>query len=391
MKGSSRNSRRAPWALLLAVSPAAGCVLLDADAMERWRADHGAGSPDTSNGDTATSGSCGLALSRVEPPWGNAAGGSVVSILGEGFEAGVEAWFGAEQAAVLTRSADVLQVQIPTSLTDGPVPVRVSLGGCEDTLSDGFTYWADATGQVGVLGGLVFGQYLGTYWTEGTPEPLTSGFITFIEPTAIDVPSMFGPALDTCEVDFAWAGDIQPLVLGVSNLALRTSTGILEVIPWDDDQGYFFADQIDAAFLEDGVTYDLEEIPSEVIPSLAVEGLARMPDAISLTGPALGGSTILSLSKSDLAFRWSGAPGDFAVIELLVSSSTGAVQYSITCTVKDDGAFNVPSASVGSWPTGRQVSVYLVRYGSTEAVLPYNGASSGVLAGQGVIAAFLSR
>jgi hypothetical protein len=56
----------------------------------------------------------------------------------------------------------------------------------------------------------------------------------------------------------------------------------------------------------------------------------------------------------------------------------------VTCTLRDDGAFNVPSGTFKGWATGRQLNIFVSRYKLADATIAYNNAATAVL-GQYVI------
>lgn len=84
-----------------------------------------------------------LAISEVQPPEANAAGGPFATVLGEGFDphAAVEVRFGeVESPRTAVIGADRLQVEIPPGTAGETVTIVVRQGAREATLEDGFRY-----------------------------------------------------------------------------------------------------------------------------------------------------------------------------------------------------------------------------------------------------------
>jgi hypothetical protein len=50
----------------------------------------------------------------------------------------------------------------------------------------------------------------------------------------------------------------------------------------------------------------------------------------------------------------------------------------VTCAVRDDGSFTVPSSAWSSWTTGRYVDIVVGRARMPSGTIPVNNADSGV-------------
>ena len=83
----------------------------------------------------------------VDPPWGSDAGGSQVTIAGEGLDLADRVSFGGADATLLATAEGLVQVSTPPG-TAGPVDVTVHAGASSTTLAGAFTYYPDAAGLV---------------------------------------------------------------------------------------------------------------------------------------------------------------------------------------------------------------------------------------------------
>ncbi len=94
------------------------------------------GSKSSSKGAPGTT----FGVTGVTPNTGGVAGGYSVMIQGTGFAHGSRVKFGANSAMILTSTATEIEVEVPASVTLGPVDVIVEQGGVTRRLTDGFTY-----------------------------------------------------------------------------------------------------------------------------------------------------------------------------------------------------------------------------------------------------------
>ena len=110
-------------------------------------------------------------MSSVEPAFGSTAGGSTLVLTGAGFNETAEVWLGGVSAEVVSVGPAELIVESPPASAAGLVNVQVSTSAETATLDEA-RYWADATGEVSLVGGVVRFNQVGGYWSDGAAPPV---------------------------------------------------------------------------------------------------------------------------------------------------------------------------------------------------------------------------
>jgi hypothetical protein len=98
-----------------------------------------------------------LALAQVSPALGAQAGGTRISIYGRGFGPGLAASIDGSNVTGLSVVSPTEATGLTPPGTPGARPVIISLGGAQDTLASGFTYFDPASTLGGGSGGPVLG------------------------------------------------------------------------------------------------------------------------------------------------------------------------------------------------------------------------------------------
>jgi len=294
----------------------------------------------------------GLTVTSVTPAYGTTAGNAQVVIAGGPFDNSVSVRFGGSAATIDSVTASQIHLHTPSASVEGAVDVQVTTDAGSGTLTSGFYYLEDGTGKVGVLGAHSWYHFVGSYW--GNPPPTDFGFsdFTFITPENVDYSKFYAASLDTCSANYSYSGpDLYIYDFGLSSAGLTAPDGSTITLPWDNTAGEFLLDSISNAQFQQAGSYDLQTVTSSEFPSFA---------------------------QSALSFTWTGTGGDFVLLELaLVNSAGTGYQFDVTCAVRDDGSFTVPSSAWPSWATNRQMDILVGRATSGLGTVPYNNADSG--------------
>ncbi len=322
----------------------------------------------------------GLSVNSVTPAYGTTAGNAQVVIAGGPFDDTVSVRFGGSAATIDSVTASQIHVHTPSASAEGAVDVQVSTSAGSGTLTSGFYYLEDGAGKTGVLGAHSWYHYVGTYW--GSPPPTDFGFsdFTFIVPETVDYGKYFYAAsLDTCSANYSYSGpDVYIYDFGLTSAGLSAPDGSTITLPWDNTAGLFLLDSISNAQFQQAGSYDLQTVTSSSFPSFAMSNILRTPSSFSVSSPAITGSSVPNLPQAGINFTWTGTGGDYILIEIGMFNSGGTgYQTDVTCAVRDDGSFTVPSSVWTSWPVNRQLDILVGRATKGTGTVPYNNADSG--------------
>ena len=97
-----------------------------------------------------------------------------------------------------------------------------------------------------------------------------------------------------------------------------------------------------------------------------------MATAPTVTVPAITGDAVPYIDRAQ-AFSWSPTGADWVLITMGVLDSTGAGYAEVVnCVAMDDGRFTMDGDQFSSWPTGRQVNVFVGTVYESTPALPWN-------------------
>lgn len=319
-----------------------------------------------------------LRITSVTPSYGTTAGNAQVVIKGGPFDNSASVRFGGSAATVDSFTTTEIHVHTPSASAEGAVDVLVSTSASSATLTSGFYYLQDGAGKVGVIGGHQWFHYAGTYW--GNPPPTDFGYsdVTFITAANVDYSKFFSATLDTCTRDYTYAGpDMYVYDFEVPSVALTAPDGATITMPWDSAYGGFVIDELTNPQFQQNGSYDLQTVSSPSFPSFAMPDIMRTPSSFTVNAPAIGGSSPPSISRTSLNLTWTGSGGDYILVYLgLWPNGTGPYEQLVTCALRDDGSFTVPSSVWTSWPTNRQLDVVVGRATAGTGTVPYDNSSS---------------
>jgi hypothetical protein len=372
----------------------------DADADADSDADADADSDSDADADPLT-------IDSVSPEWGSNGGGTQVTVTGGPFDDSARIYFtgsATREGEVGIVSQNQLTATVPSSTDVGAVDVKVVTDTRTGTATSAFQYWADGTGKFGVLGGVEWFHYVGSYWS-GTPTDFGDAFLFFTQPTTESYRTLFySPSLDTCVSNYAGAS-ADAIDLGVTDVKLTIPTGGTLTLVQDTTSTWLYAlddtnadgyrDDLRANQYSQNGTYGLRPISASGFPSFILDDLAVTPSgSFQVTSPAIGGSTVPTFG-SNIHFTWTGAtnqtgqtPGVYMVAALQRLNPAGdRVVEAVTCAFHDTGDFTVPGSTWSAYPSGVQITVLVGRISETGGTLPYNDADSGVVGSYWVIGA----
>ena len=112
---------------------------------------------------------------------------------------------------------------------------------------------------------------------------------------------------------------------------------------------------------------------------MTVDNLLRAGQAFSVSQPAIQGNVPPNISRNQ-TIRWSGSNADWMLILIAVVDSSGSsIESVVQCIARDDGEFTIDGSKFSSWPTNRQVNVYVGAVKEQGGNLPFNNAESRIV------------
>jgi hypothetical protein len=306
----------------------------------------------------------------VDPPQGVLSGGETVVVTVDGLaDDEFEVRFGSKLAEILDIDGDEITVASPGSRSEGWVDVVVTQDERLGFLADGWYYWDDGEGLTSVIGELTWMSYQGDYWAD--PSPQFYGWFGFVHPSTIDAETLFGTADDTCARDYD-PYDFDYYDPGAESATLSGDGGDLT---FAYDGPLFTTDSVpgleddDPSALEVPLTLEMDA--TDPWPDLDVEGFTAPLESIRITSPSVDGASVTFVSES-FALNWTTTTtGDVAFAQLYrVDGITGDVADVVTCRMRDDGRFQVPSSVWSDWNFGDGVQIGVGRAVVGTATLP---------------------
>ncbi len=325
-------------------------------------------------------------IESIDPNWGTTAGGIEVTLYGT-FDKDASVRVGGNEADLVSVSPNMGELVFitPESDSEGVVSVVLDSSGETAKLDEGFTYFLDGTGSIGLVGQVSWVDMVGTYWNGATTDT-GYGFIVPIEPGDFDWGKTYAGALDTCESSlgsYEYLADVWTYDAGSGSSITLEGGGKSIRMPWNNSAAQFEDTTLTAAQVGPGSTYDLTELDltNDPFPEYTASAVLSIPAAFTVTTPPIMGANPPMVSKN-FSLSWSGgstADGVFVTLGLY-NTAGDAYQETVSCHLRDDGAFNIPSTAwVGSWPVSRQLNIYVSRYNVDSGVIPYNNAGTAVM------------
>ncbi|MEO0605500.1 MAG: IPT/TIG domain-containing protein, partial [Myxococcota bacterium] len=318
------------------------------------------------------------------PPWGTSAGGTRVTIEGA-FPVDVRVAFGDATAPVLEANPTTLVVETPPNVP-GPVAVRVSREARFGLLDDAFTYYADRSDRVGLIGEIRREALIGGYWAASETDDGRAR-LAFVDLADWTLAEDYGtPGACTWGLTPALPQAIDTGAVSLGLASTRGATIPLSPLPED---GWFEASLLDAQ-VAPGTAFDLETVMAPAPwPPFGLAGLATLPPAFGVVAPAIRDVQPPLVSR-DFSLQWDGQSGDFMVLHLIRAYEPGGVLTAVDdmrCTFPDTGRFTVDGSLWPDWFSGDLMFIRLGRAVTTSRRLPHDDALARVAAVHFVIGA----
>lgn len=324
-------------------------------------------------------------IDSIDPNWGTTAGGTEVVLEGVFGEdatvrmGGVEA----DNKSVQTKRG-ILVFFTPEVGDAGVVSIVLESGGESAKLEDSFTYFADGTDLVGAIGSVAWVDIVGNYWVD-TPVDFGYGFFVPVIPAEFEWSKLYAGGQDECESSkggYTYNPSLEAFEMG-SGSSVTLSSGAKTIdMPWSASDAQFGADEVVASQFAANSSYDLSEtnFSGAEIPEFTVSGILDTPGSFSVSAPAIQGNNAPSVSQN-FSVAWSGgSAGDGVLLTLQMMNSAGTtVEESVTCALRDDGAFNVPGGTFKGWAANRQLNIFVSRYKLAQATIDFNNAGTAVM------------
>lgn len=349
----------------------------DSDSDSDADGDADGDSDSDSDGDSDADADGDVSITSIEPEYGTTAGGTEVTIHGTGFTTNTTVRFGGNEANNISVEATEIIVTTPSAVSEGKVGVSVESSSNQDALNDSFSYFADQTGMVGIAGTFSSYKTVGGYWTN---EESWQASVTTVVPVAWEYWEWFASKMDECKPG-TWVSPAEVYIAAEAGttptMTVTSSSGKDISLTWDDTYLSWVNDSMSKN--QWGTSWDLQPIALSGLPEFGVSNLALAGSTFNVTTPNVSGTNPPQITRSQNV-QWTGSGGDYVIIQFLrLNSAATAIDESVMCVAKDDGAFPVTSSAWSSWPTGRQVNVYVGRVYTGTGTIPYNNAASGVV------------
>ena len=324
-------------------------------------------------------------IDSIEPNRGTTAGGTEVVLSGTfGDDATVRVGGVEADNKSVQEKRGILVFFTPEMGDEGPVSVVLESSGETATAEDKFTYYTDGTGLVGAVGRVTWVDIVGDYWVD---PPVDTGFASaiVIKPAAFDWTKFYAASQDECESTkggYAYNPLLESEDPGAGSSVTLTSGSAEIRMPWDTTYGQFADNDLSAAEFAPNSTYDISEVSfnNDEMPEFTVTAAVQTPGSFTVTTPNLHGDTVLRISQN-FSLAWSGGGAtDGVLLSLQLMNAAGtAVDEEVSCSLRDDGSFNLPTGSFQNWIAGRQLNIFVSRFYVAGGTIDFNNADTAII------------
>ncbi len=362
-----------------------GNPILDTSPETDVDADADADGDGDADADADTDADGDITITGVDPYYGTTLGGQTVTITGGPFDSSAQVVFGSNTASIENYGTSQLVVTSPSASGEGSVDVQVTTDADSGRADDAFYYFEDATGQAGMVGNIVWYEYVGNFWKD--PTPFGEAWVSIMVPDDFHLWDWYAPSTDSC-VDDTWTSSDKIYVyeLDVNSVTIRPSSGSSTNLSWDSFALQYYNDDLSGNQFQTNANYDIDTITSSKMVPIEVTRLAQTPSTFSFTQPSMTGTAPERVSRSSFNIRWSGSGGDRMLIMAFMYNAAGnAVEQSIYCVANDDGSFQIPSSAWSGYSSGRYVMLALQRMKEGGGTIEYNNSESRVVGSYTII------
>lgn len=322
-----------------------------------------------------------IEIASVTPNYVTTKGGQALTIIGGPFDSSATIRFDGTAGLVDDAQTNVMSVYTPALPGAGSYDIEVTTDKGYGSRKDALIVLEDGTGLAGTFGELSWEQYVGGYWSSGSP-PASEGWASmgFLVPVSFSYWEFYAPSMGSCGNDYVYAGAANILEMGATNAKLSNGSTTISM-KWDDTRGQYCSGSscdpnanigtVSSSQWRSGSTYQLDAfVPTTGYPSFTVPNFVRTPTGLNVTNPAVTGSTLPYLS-SNQTFNWSGTDADYVLITLWVLDASQAnIDKVISCAAPNTGNFTMPSSAWGGFVTDRVTHVRIGAVKETTGTLP---------------------
>jgi len=318
-------------------------------------------------------------LESVWPPYGTDAGGTELTLTGQGFVEPLEVYVGTGRATVRSVEPGTVVVESPAASSEGAVTINLATDAGSTQLVDAYTYWPDATGLASASGELVWFDVVGDYWGEGGPADYGRATLRFTQGWDFRFYYYWAPALDTCTRITNGVKEYEYVPV-YDNIDPRGGTATLRAdstavdLPYNSTEGRFLAYDMPAEQYAGGESYDLELKDTPGLPEILIPDAFTAPAPFVLDEPVLDVPEPLPMT-ADQHFGWNtdAETGDAVIIQVGMLTAAGdAFEEELYCVSRDVGSFTLPEEMWTRWARDRYVNVLVGRYRTGNELVPWN-------------------
>ena len=338
-----------------------------------------------------------IAVDLIDPAYGALAGGTAVTISGQGFVGDVSVAFGNMALDITVVDAKTIVFSTPSSPSEGAVDVHIQSDLGSVTLDEGFQYTNSAPEPAS--------EPTNEPTNEPTDEPdtgntnssgLTGGMVElwrklYACPSCFGLtPNLEGQFTQVIEASFAvhtpvqgswyaWLPPLNSCITQLNQVSLASSQQLSSVsitgpgsinLTYDGNTGTYLNPNISSNFWSYNTYYSLET------SDFSVSSALKTPDdAFTVLEPSLAFASegfLQGFSKSNFTLLWEPyGTTDYIFFVLEASDTIGNPSY-VLCLTEDIGGFTLDPSLLANLATYQGNAVHLYRLQVLQSIHPQN-------------------
>ena len=350
------------------------------------------------NDDTDSGEGIEFIITGIEPTFGPTGVTTEVVIFGDGFEPdeseAYEVYFDTRRATITDVQLDAITVEVPSLVQPGLYDIELVDDDDATSFPEAFTAYtnrgngssANGTGAIGLLAAYT---HVNAEWPLRRNDYGDAFFSLTTGEEVISPAARFGPGIDQCSPTQP-APPVTQITLPDASVLIESDLIQYALEPSANGNGY----RLDGLRPID--MHGVFSLPSvgatDLNPSLGIDPLFELPDALTVLRPALGFDSI-NINQFFLGWSLDGrAEDDFIAVEIELWESDWSEQIeSVFCAALDDGSFRVPPAAFQEWRSGLNLQVRIARVRNLPTLLSYNRSESGAVAAHWVVGPLVTQ